>query len=450
VWDETAARFWGSSRQEEEGRPDRRFSAPEWEGNPYYQMLKESYLLASDYLLREAQETNGEADSEEQRRLKFHLQQFVDAMAPVNFLLTNPAALRRILETGGMSLIDGARNLISDIEQGRITMTDATAFEPGENLAISPGKVVYRNRLIELIQYEPQTEQVHEVPLLWVPPWINKYYILDMKPKNSFVKYMVEQGFTLFIISWKNPDVSMEDVTFEDYMVDGPLKAAEVVRDITGSETVNPMGYCIGGTLLAMTLAYLEAVGENKFGPATFIVSLGQKPPAFDLLYWNSDSTRMTRAAHSFYLRNTYLENNLIKPGKIQLKHQPIDLGRIRQDIYAVGAQKDHIVPWQSAWKIERLTDSNTRFVLGSSGHIAGIINPPSREKGSFWTNEAAEKANEPDEWFENATKHNGSWWTDWVTWLGDRSGEKVEPPSIGTDTYPPIENAPGSYVKER
>jgi poly[(R)-3-hydroxyalkanoate] polymerase subunit PhaC len=509
VWDETAARFWGSSRQEEEGRPDRRFSAPEWEGNPYYQMLKESYLLASDYLLREAQETNGEADSEEQRRLKFHLQHFVDAMAPVNFLLTNPAALRRILETGGMSLIDGARNLISDIEQGRITMTDATAFEPGENLAISPGKVVYRNRLIELIQYEPQTEQVHEVPLLWVPPWINKYYILDMKPKNSFVKYMVEQGFTLFIISWKNPDVSMEDVTFEDYMVDGPLKAAEVVRDITGSETVNPMGYCIGGTLLAMTLAYLEAVGENKFGPATFIVSLqdfsevgdtsvfidepqidfieqqmmergylegrslynmfnllrsndliwsnvvnnylmGQKPPAFDLLYWNSDSTRMTRAAHSFYLRNTYLENNLIKPGKIQLKHQPIDLGRIRQDIYAVGAQKDHIVPWQSAWKIERLTNSNTRFVLGSSGHIAGIINPPSREKGSFWTNEAAEKANERDEWFENATKHNGSWWTDWVTWLGDRSGEKVEPPSMGTDTYPPIENAPGSYVKER
>jgi polyhydroxyalkanoate synthase subunit PhaC len=282
-----------------------------------------------------------------------------------------------------------------------------------------------------------------------------------------------------------------------------------VVRDITGSETVNPMGYCIGGTLLAMTLAYLEAVDENKFGPATFIVSLqdfsevgdtsvfidepqidfieqqmmergylegrslynmfnllrsndliwsnvvnnylmGQKPPAFDLLYWNSDSTRMTRAAHSFYLRNTYLENNLIKPGKIRLKDQPIDLARITQDIYAIGAQKDHIVPWQSAWKIERLTGSNTRFVLASSGHIAGIINPPSRGKGSFWTNEAEKKANSPDEWFENATKHDGSWWIDWVEWLGERSGEKVEPPPMGSETYPPIEDAPGSYVKER
>src|SRR5215216_6559428 len=275
IWSDAAARFWGLPReeQEEEGRPDKRFSAHEWEANPYYQTLKESYLLASAYLLQEAEGTDGQ-DTEEQRRLKFHLRQFVDAMAPVNFLLTNPAALRRIMETGGTSLAEGTRNLLSDIEQGRITMTDATAFEPGENLAISPGKVVYRNRLIELIQYEPQTEQVHEVPLLWVPPWINKYYILDMKPKNSFVKYMVKQGFTLFIISWKNPDVSMEDVTFEDYMVDGPLKAAEVVRVITGSETVNPMGYCIGGTLLAMTLAWIAAGGDNKFGPATFIVSL--------------------------------------------------------------------------------------------------------------------------------------------------------------------------------
>jgi polyhydroxyalkanoate synthase subunit PhaC len=507
VWQDAATRFWGLPRRErEEGRPDRRFSAPEWEGNPYYQMLKESYLLASEYLLKEAEETDG--DDEEQRRLRFHLKQFVDAMAPVNFLLTNPAAVRRIVETGGASLAEGTRNLLNDIKQGRLSMTDATAFEPGVNLAITPGKVVYRNELIELIQYEPQTDKVYETPMLWIPPWINKYYILDMQPKNSFVNYMVGQGFTLFVISWKNPDASMEDITFEDYMELGPLKAAEVVRDITGREAVNPMGYCIGGTLLAMTLAYLEAGGENRFGPATFMVSLldfsevgdtavfidepqidfieqqmmergylegsslynmfnllrsndliwsnvvnnylmGQKPPAFDLLYWNSDSTRMTRAAHSFYLRNTYLENNLIKPGKIQLKGRPLDLGTITQDIYAVGAQKDHIVPWKSAWKVSQHTNANVRFVLASSGHIAGIINHPAKGKGNFWTNDAAERAGSPEEWLENTTEHEGSWWTDWVSWLGERSGEKTDPPGMGSDRYPPLEDAPGSYVKE-
>jgi polyhydroxyalkanoate synthase subunit PhaC len=507
-WNKTVSRLWGIPVEEDDGS-DRRFSAPEWEMNPYYHTLKETYALASEYLLTEAEETDGDADSDEQRRLKFHLKQFVDAMAPVNFLLTNPAALRRVVETGGASVAEGTRNLLSDIQEGKLTMTDVNAFEPGENLAITPGKVVYRNELIELIQYEPQTEKVHEVPMLWMPPWINKYYILDMQPKNSFVKYMVEQGFTLFVVSWKNPDASMDGTTFEDYMHKGPLAAAEVVRNITGSETVNPMGYCIGGTLLAMTLAYLEAKGENKFGPATFMVSLqdfsevgdtsvfiddeqvdfmerqmlergyldgsslynmfnllrsndliwsnvvnnylmGQKPPAFDLLYWNSDSTRMARAAHSFYIRNTYLENNLVEPGKVELDGVPIDLGKIKQDIYAVGAEKDHIVPWKSAWRISQLASGNTRFVLGHSGHIAGIINHPGKGKGAFWTNDAAEKAKTPEEWYEATKKHDGSWWTDWVKWLSERSGEKVDPPSLGSDTYPPLEDAPGTYVKER
>src|ERR687894_1857417 len=346
------ARFWGLPREEkeEEGRPDKRFSEAEWESNPFYQTLKESYLLASEYLLREAEETDGQ-DTEEQRRLKFHLRQFVDAMAPVNFLLTNPAALRRIVETGGASLAEGTRNLLADLKEGRLSMTDTTAYELGENIAVTPGKVVYRNELIELIQDDPKTEKVYETPILFIPPWINRYYILDLTPEKSMVRYLVEEGFTVFMVSWKNPDASMSETKFEDYMTRGPLAAAEAVRDITGSDTVNPVGYCVGGPLLAVALAWLAEGGdENPFGPPTFMVALhdftevgetevfidepqiefmeqqmlergyldntkmanmfnllrsndliwsnvvnnyllGQKPPAFDLLYWNSDGT---------------------------------------------------------------------------------------------------------------------------------------------------------------
>src|SRR5215213_7291520 len=432
VWNDAASRFWGLPRQEEEeetGKPDKRFSDPEWESNPYYKMLKEMYLLTSEYILKEAEETDDGQDPEEQRSLKFHLKQFVDAIAPVNFFHTNPAAIRRAIETGGMSLADGARNLASDLEEGRLSMVDSEAFEVGGNLATSSGKVVYRNELIELIQYEPQTERVHEVPILFIPPWINKYYILDLREKNSFVKYLVEQGFTVFMTSWKNPGSSMAETKFEDYMTLGPLKAVDVIREITGSEKVNPVGYCIGGTLLVMTLAWLAAGDDEeekqKFGDPTFMVSLqdysevgstetfmdepqfeamemqmmkrgylddrkmanmfnllrssdmiwanvinnyllGQKPPALDMLYWNSDGTRMAREAHSFYIRNTYLENNLIKPGKVELIGRPIDLGRITSDVYAVGAEKDHIVPWKSAWKISKVlaNTSNTHFTL--------------------------------------------------------------------------------------
>ncbi len=326
-------------------------------------------------------------------------------------------------------------------------MTDTEAFAPGKSLAITPGKVVYRNRLIELIQYAPLTAQTYAVPLLFIPPWINKFYILDLQPKNSLVRFLVEQGFSVFMISWKNPDASMEAITFEDYMTEGPLTASDVVREITGAGHLNPVGYCIGGTLLATTLAYLAARQDERFGAATFMVSLldfsevgdtavfidepqieymeqrmlergyldsrhlsnmfnllrsndliwntvinnyllGNKPPAFDLLYWNNDGTRMARAAHSFYLRNTYLENNLIKPGKLSVLGEPTDLRRIHQDIYAVGAEKDHIVPWRSAWRIAQLTRAQTRFVLAASGHIAGMINPPSRGKGGHWTND--------------------------------------------------------------
>src|ERR687890_1053440 len=494
VWSDTASRFSGlpcqevEEEEEKKGKPDKRFSDPEWESNPYYKMLKETYLLTSEYLLKEAEGTDDGQDPEEQRRLMFHLKLFVDAMAPVNFFPTNPAAIRRAMETEGTSLANGARNLASDLEAGRLSMVDSNTFEVGENLATTPGKVVYRNELIELIQYEPQTERVHEVPLLFLPPWINKYYILDLSKKNSFVKYLVEQGFTVFMISWKNPDSSMEETKFEDYMTLGPLKTVDVIREITGSVNVNPVGYCIGGTLLILTLAWLAARGDKRLGPATFMVSmqdyekvgetavfmddpsidfveqqmmergyldsremanmfsllrsndliwtnvvnnylLGNKPPAFDLLYWNSDGTRMARAAHSWYLRNTYVENNLIKPGTIMLKGEALDLGRIRQDTYAVGAEKDHIVPWDAAWRVTQLFGGDVRFVRASSGHIAGIVNPPGG-KGAYWTKEAGDApATTPEQWLQSATRHEGSWWPDWTAWLSARSGRKSAPP---------------------
>ena len=397
-----------------------------------------------------------------------------------------------------------------DIQQGKLTMVDAAAFAPGRNLALSPGKVVLRNKLIELIQYEPKSgpkeDQVHQIPLLIIPPWINKFYIMDLQPKNSMVRFLTEQGFTVFMVSWRNPDSTMEGTAIEDYLDLGPLVASDAVREITGSPTVNVMGYCIGGTLLAMALAWLAARGDDRFGAATFMGSLqdfsrvgdtavflggshvdfieqqmmergyldsremsnmfnllrsndliwsnvvnnyllGQKPPAFDLLYWNSDGTRMARAAHSWYLRNTYVENNLIEPGKVQLKGEALDLGRVRLDVYAVGAEKDHIVPWDAAWRIRQLMGGKVRYVLASSGHIAGIINPPGG-KGTYWTSD--DHADTAQQWREAAQRHDGSWWTDWVAWLAARSGNKGKPPSLGSAAHPPLQDAPGSYVLDR
>jgi len=503
TWSEAGKRWWGlASSEPAAGAPDKRFAAPEWQGNPAYGTLRDLYLLASDWLLRQSAEAT-DLDPAERRRLDFHLRQFVDAMSPTLQLMSNPAALRRAVETGGASLADGARNLLADMKEGRLSMVDATAFAPGRNLALTQGKVVHRNKLIELIQYAPTTKTVHETPLLIVPPWINKYYILDMQPKNSMVRWLVEQGFSVFVVSWKNPDAAMEETTIENYMELGLLEASDVVRDIVGTERLNVMGYCIGGTLLAMALAWLAARGDDRFASATFMVSLqdftkvgdtavflgeptvdfieqqmmergyldsremsnmfnllrsndliwsnvvnnylmGNKPPAFDLLYWNSDGTRMARAAHSWYLRNTYVENNLIVPGKVHLKGEAIDLGRIALDAYAVGAEKDHIVPWDAAWRITQLAGGKVRYVLASSGHIAGIINPPGG-KGIFWTNDT--RAATADEWRAGAARHDGSWWTDWGAWLAKRSGKQRPPPSVGSNAHPPLQDAPGSYV---
>jgi len=504
-----ALKFWGQGR---EGEPvitpekgDKRFSAPDWQQNPAFDALKQSYLLASTTLLRSASEVQG-LDEHQQRKLIFYLRQFLDAISPTNVTFTNPQVIHETVQSGGQNLVIGMEHLLRDIKAGQMKMTDTDAFAPGRNLALTPGEVIYRNKLIELIQYAPTTEKVYAIPLVFIPPWINKYYILDMQPQNSLIKFLVDAGFTLFVISWKNPDASMEEINFEDYLTLGPLAAFDVIKEITASPKINPVGYCIGGTLLSMTLPYLAAKKDDTANSVTFFVSLqdftevgdtsvfidepqvryvegqmmergyldsrsmatmfnmlrandliwsnvvnnyllGKEPPAFDLLYWNADGTRMTRAAHSFYLRNTYLENNLIKPGKIVLKGVPIDLGKIHQDIYAVGTEQDHIVPWRSAWRISQLAGGKVRFVLGGSGHIAGIINPPSKGRG-YWTNDKPVRS--ADQWFESAESHKGSWWTDWLEWLKPRSGEQVAPPPLGNAAYPPIAPAPGSYVLEK
>jgi len=514
TWHEAGQRWLGLANSTPTQGPvsagaDKRFAAPEWQANPVYRTLKEVYLLASDWLMKQADAVDEDMGEAERQRITFHLRQFVDAMSPTLMLMSNPAALHKAIETGGSSVVAGARNLMNDLSAGRLTMVDADAFAPGRNLALSPGKVVHRNRLIELIQYSPTTEQVHKTPLLILPPWINKFYILDMQPKNSMIRYLIDQGFTVFVVSWKNPDASMDEIDIEDYMDLGPLEASDVVREITGSPKVNAMGYCIGGTLLTLTLATLAAKGDDRFNSASFMVSLqdysrvgdtavfmdepaidlveqqmmergyldsremsnmfnllrsndliwsnvvnnyllGNKPPAFDLLYWNADGTRMTRAAHSWYLRNTYLENNLIKPGEITLKGVPLDLGEIKQDCYAVGAEKDHIVPWDAAWRITQLFGGDVRFIRASSGHIAGIINPPGG-KGAYWTREVKDAdASSPEQWLQSATKHEGSWWPDWSAWLAARSGKKGKPPSMGSKKNPPLEDAPGTYVLEK
>ncbi len=502
-------RFWSGASQVdpviEPEKGDKRFNDPEWQQNAAFNSIKQGYLLVATTLLKTASEMRG-LDEKQQRKMVFYLRQFLDAISPSNFTFTNPHVIHETVESGGQNLVTGMNNLLRDMKAGKIKMTDTDAFEPGRNLAITPGQVVYRNKLIELIQYAPATKKVQEIPLLFVPHWINRYYILDLQPHNSLIKFLVEEGFTVFTISWKNPDASMDDVVFEDYLTLGPLKALEVVKEITGSKKVNAAGYCIGGTLLSMTLPYLQAIGDDTVNAATFFVSLqdfsevgdssvfiddsqvsllegqmkgqgyldssymanmfnmlrdndliwsnvvnnyllGKEPPAFDLLYWNADGTRMTPAAHSFYLHNTYLENNLIKPGKIVLKGTPIDLSLVKQDIYAVGAEQDHIVPWKSAWRITQLTNGKTRFIVGGSGHIAGVINPPAKGRG-YWTND--KPAATADEWFAEAQAYKGSWWPDWASWLKARSGKSVAPPTMGSKTYPALVPAPGTYVLEK
>lgn len=505
----TMLKFWGHGQEvgpiatTEPG--DKRFNAPDWQQNPVFDAIKQNYLLTATTLLKTAAQLKG-LDEKQQHKIIFYLRQFLDAISPTNFLFTNPQVIHETIQSGGQNLVTGMEHLMRDIKNGQIKMTDTDAFTPGVNLATTPGQVVYRNTLIELIQYQPTTEQVYAIPLLFVPPWINKYYILDMQPQNSLIKFLVDHGFSVFVVSWKNPDASMEEISFDDYLTMGILDALDVIMEITGAKQVNPVGYCVGGTLLSCAISYLAARQQQTINAATFLVALqdftevgdtsvfidepqvaylegqmmekgyldsrsmatmfnmlrandliwsnvvnnyllGKEPPAFDLLYWNNDGTRMTRAAHSFYLRNTYLENNLIKPGKVVLKGVPIDLGKITQDVYAVGTQQDHIVPWRSAWRISQLASGSVRFALGGSGHIAGVINPPTKGRG-YWTND--KPAQNAEQWFEGAEHHKGSWWSDWLEWLKARSGEQVAAPSVGSAAHPALMPAPGKYVLEK
>ncbi|MEI7555194.1 class I poly(R)-hydroxyalkanoic acid synthase [Candidatus Chlorohelix sp.] len=503
----TLMKMWGqpTGPAVEPEKGDKRFNSPDWQQNIAYDALKQTYLLGATTLLKSAGSLKG-LDDKQKRRITFYLRQFLDSISPTNFFFTNPQVIHETIKSGGKNLVDGLNNLLRDVKTGQIKMTDTDAFKPGVNLAITPGQVIHRSRLVEIIQYKPTTEKVYSIPVLFLPPWINKYYCLDMQPENSLIKFLVDKGFTVFVISWKNPDAQMEDIGLEGYLEMGPLTAINVIKEITGTDKINTVGYCIGGTLLSMTVPYLNAIGDDTVNCTTFFVTLqdfeevgdtsvyideqyvtfiegqmmargyldskemasmfnvlrandliwsnvinnymlGKEPPAFDLLYWNADGTRMARAAHSYYLHNTYLENNLVKPGRIKLKGVPIDLSKITQDVYAVGTQQDHIVPWKSAWRITKLAGGKKRFIVGSSGHIAGIINTPSKMRG-YWTNE--ESAETADDWFNKAQPQQGSWWFDWAEWLKARAGEQVSPPPMGSKSNPPICAAPGTYVLER
>jgi len=508
LWSATAKRMLGGERKSvaDPDPGDRRFKDEAWEDNPVFDHIKQTYLLSARWLLDTVNDVEG-VDSQTAKKVDFYTRQFVDALSPSNFMVTNPEVLRTTVETGGQNLLDGLENLLDDMEQGRISQTDYDAFEVGTNLAVTPGKVIYQNDLMQLIQYAPSTEEVYKTPLLIIPPWINKYYILDLREKNSYVKWCVDQGYTVFVVSWVNPDERLAQKSFEDYMRDGPLTALGVIEEVTGEKQTNVIGYCLGGTLLACTLSYLDQHGQSErvkastffttmvdFSEAgelevfideeqiraleskmeekgylegsamattfnmlrandliwSFVVNnylLGKEPFPFDLLYWNSDSTRMPAAMHSYYLRKMYLENKLIEPGGITLLDTPIDLRKIDQPSFVLATKEDHIAPWKSGYALTQNLQGPVRFVLAASGHIAGVVNPPAKEKYCHWTNSKNPK--DPDTWLKNAREHKGSWWPEWHRWTTKTVGTDTVPArQPGGGVYTPIEDAPGAYVK--
>jgi polyhydroxyalkanoate synthase subunit PhaC len=481
---------------------DKRFTDRAWEENAAFFATGQAYRLFGrlvDELLAVAEleePWNGKAG--------FALRALVDALAPTNFLATNPAALKRAFETGGVSLLRGARNFMTDLTTngGLPRKVDRSAFTVGKNIAATPGKVVFRNDLMELIQYAPQTDTTYEVPLLFSPPWINKYYIMDLAPGRSFAEWAVQHGHTVFQISYRNPDATMGHVRLDDYLLDGPRTALDVINDITGSDKVNMVGLCLGGSLTAMLLAYMAAKGDNRLNSATFLNTLvdfsepgalgtfsdpesvarieakmakrgfldsnemsrtfdfmrandliwsyvasswlmGEDPPAFDILAWNEDGTRMPAAMHSFYLRSCYIENQLAR-GVMTLADTRLDLQQIKADTYVLSAKEDHIAPWMSTYKTTQLLPGKVRFTLSSSGHIAGIVNPPS-PKAMYWTN--PDTPPDAKVWLAGATEHKASWWEDWTAWIGERAGVRRAAPPMGSKTHPALDDAPGKYV---
>ena len=510
LWQNTAKRMMGMGSESVIDAPsgDRRFKDDAWQENEVFDFIKQSYLLSARFVQDVVKQTEG-LSPETSRKVDFYSRQFVDAMSPSNFLLTNPEVLRKTAETGGENLLRGLNNLLADLERGRgrlkVKMTDMEAFRIGENIAVTPGKVIHQNSLRQLIQYTPTTKTTLKRPLLIIPPWINKFYILDLRPRNSFINWAVAQGHTVFVVSWANPDETLADKGFEDYLQEGVLDSLDAIEAATGEREINAIGYCLGGTLLGCALAYLAARGEERIRSATFFVSmldfresgeinvfideeqislleekmsrrgyleaeemattfnmlrandliwsfvvnnylLGNEPFPFDLLYWNSDSTRMPAKMHSFYLRNMYRENLLARPGGISLLGVPIDLSRVTVPAYFLSTREDHIAPWRTTYYGARLLRGPVHFVLAASGHIAGVVNAPGSGKYSHWINDTL--AETPEQWLEGAAEIAGSWWPDWQRWITRLDATEVKARIPGKGKLKPIEDAPGSYVK--
>jgi len=507
LWQSTLASATGAPPSIVEGDPaDRRFAARAWRELPYFSFLRQAYLLQSGYLTELAQATR--LPPEEQRRLAFLTRQWIDALAPSNFLPTNPEAVARAMETEGASLARGFANLVADAARGRISMSDADAFVVGRDLALTPGEVVFRNELIELIQYAPSTPTVHRRPVVMIPPCINKYYILDLRPSNSLVRHTVQQGHTVFMVSWRNIPPDLGELGWDDYLEDGVLAAIRAAREISGQRSVNALGFCVGGTLLACALAVLAARRDRSVESATFLTTMldfadpgeigvyvsrellatrepalmsgqrmhgaelaaafaslrandlvwnyvvrnylkGETPPAFDLLAWNGDAANLPGPMYAWYLRELYLGNRLVEPGALAMAGERADLGTITMPLYVYASREDHIVPWKSAWRTTELVGSNdVTFVLGASGHIAGVVNPPDPPKRSHWVNDLL--PDDPQAWLARATEVPGSWWPHWWDWLAGHGGPRVAAPArAGSRDHPPLGPAPGRYVVE-
>lgn len=510
IWQRHAAYMLTGNAPDEGPVRDKRFKDPEWRSNPAFSMLRESYLATAAFITDLVNRTEG-VDEATKRKAVFYIKQAVDAASPSNFLMTNPAALRALFQSGGESLVKGVENLAEDLRRGKgnlaISQTDINAYRVGENVATAPGKVVFRNRVFELLQYEPTTEKVHEVPLLIFPPWINKFYILDLQPKNSMIRWLTAQGHTVFLVSWVNPDEDMAGATFEDYMREGVYAATQAVKDAAGVDRMNAVGYCIGGTLLSATLAHMAKVGDTSIQSATFFAAqadfklagdllifsddqaikfledkmdqaggvldaqtmadtfnslrsndlvwnyvvdnyyIGRQPPPFDLLYWNADQTRMPKALHLFYLRKFYRDNALTE-GKLDLLGQHLSLKDVKIPIFMQSSKEDHIAPAASVYRTALSFGGPVEYIIAGSGHIAGVINHPSANKYQYWTNPNLKGAIE--DWQAFAVEHPGSWWPHWDAWLSKISGPDVDARRPGDGELQPLGDAPGEYVKVR
>lgn len=512
--------LWGSAARRMAGEPappaiapsprDKRFADPEWKSNQFFDFVMQLYLLTSKWAQELVRDAEG-LDPQTRRKAEFYVQQVTNALSPSNFVLTNPEVLRETVASSGSNLARGLTMLAEDIAAGKgmlkIRQSDPDNLIVGVNMATTPGKVIYQNEMMQLIQYAPTTEKVLRTPLLIVPPWINKFYILDLKPEKSYIKWCVDQGITVFVISWVNPDKRLGAKSWEDYMKQGPLTAMDVIEKITGEMKVHTAGYCVGGTMLATTLAWLAENRRQRVSSATFFAAQvdfthagdllvfvdeeqitaleqdmkaagvlegskmamafnmlrsndliwsyvvsnylrGQQPSAFDLLHWNSDATRMTAANHSYYLRNCYLENRL-STGTMVLDNTLLDLSKVKVPVYNLATREDHIAPAESVLYGSQFFGGPVKYVLSGSGHIAGVVNPPASNKYQYWTNDNIKGVNVAD-WMKGAVEHKGSWWPDWREWLGGLDPEEVPARRVGSDALPPLEDAPGSYVRVR